>query len=139
MRHLSKSLTLAAVGISAWVTSELIYRLGVIPRLPERRHVPIVWWLACLLPILAAIVAAGIVSRTARAALTNGLWLAVPPVVLVTVYGAFTGLPIGHDMWIDSPDYWLRGIFQVSITVLAVVISAAVSRNVAIRMERSKR
>ncbi|HXC53616.1 MAG TPA: hypothetical protein VN634_22200 [Candidatus Limnocylindrales bacterium] len=102
------------------------------------RHVPIVWWLAYLLPILAAIVAAGIVSRTAREALTNGLWLAVPPIVLVTVYGTFTGLPIGHDMWIDTPDYWLRGIIQVSITVLAVVITAAVSRNVAIRMERSK-
>src|SRR5688572_17083113 len=126
----TKALAFMLVGIAAWGSSALIYRWMIVPRLPEWRSVPIWWWGIQLLPLVAAVVSAGVLSRSTREAAINGLLLVVPPVLVVSAYGAVTGRPIGHDMWVHEPLYWLVALAQVAIGVASVLVTATVSRTV---------
>jgi hypothetical protein len=124
-----KSLLLAGTGIVALSLSEAIYRLAIVPRLPKWQSVPIWWWLVQMLPLVAAVVLTGLMSRTVRDATMNGLSLVVPAVLVVSAYGALTGQPIGHDIWVQDPVYWLIAIAQVGVCLLGVVLTATISRS----------
>ena len=128
-----RSIMFAVLGIAAWGLSQLIYRLSILPHLPEWRSVPMWLWGVQLLPLAAAVVATGVLSRTLREASINGLSLVVPPILVVAAYGALTGRPVGHDVWVGDPLYLIGVVAQMTVGVLGVVLTAAIARNVSTR------
>jgi hypothetical protein len=91
-------------------------------------------WGVQLLPLAVAVVVTGVSSRTLREASINGLFLVIPPILFVAAYGALTGRPVGHDIWVGDPLHLFGVVAQITVGVFGVVLTAAIARHVSTRV-----
>ncbi len=118
------AMLVAAVALTGWTASILIYCWMIVPRLPTVRSVPASWWAGMFLPIAAAIVFAGYRSRSPIQAAVNSVAVAVPA-IFVQVTALLAGAPITHDVWVEDATYWIGLAAQaLFLSVLVAGVSS---------------
>ncbi|HYS55319.1 MAG TPA: hypothetical protein VER58_16300 [Thermoanaerobaculia bacterium] len=114
----------ASAGVAS-ATSELIYRLFLVPRLLNFYSVPIYWWLLVFSPVILVFLLL-LVLRPAdwlAVAISVALGVATALVVIDARRGS-AGLPVSHDVFFGTREYLFDTIYR---TALLLALFAFVS------------
>lgn len=81
-----------------------------------------------LLPVGLVVVWAGYRSRSLSQVAVSAIAIVLPWVLVEAVYDFVTGRPVGHEIWVTDPPYWLAVALQLLVCGVAVGFSAVVFR-----------
>src|SRR5262245_60428819 len=110
-------LVAAIAGAVAYSSQAAIYSSFILPRLPEWQSVSLYWWAVEFSPVVVLLVAIALLASGPRSVVAWVSAAFIPWQVLWALYAAILDRPIGHDLWVPDPSYWVFVALLYGLTI----------------------
>jgi hypothetical protein len=118
----------AVLGTIAFGAERLLYEALIVPRLSTVPKVPLWWWIGEVLPPVLVFLYTGWCGRSLMTTLALSLAAFLPWLAARALSSLITGRPVGHDLWVTDPQFWIGAILQFGLWLIVASVGLGTRR-----------